>query len=271
MRGRGGAFGAKNMVGNAHGIGAGGGAYGQGLANPAFGGPPGGFMHPQGVMGTGFDPTYMGRGAGYGGFPGPAFPGMMPPFPAVNTMGLAGVAPHVNPAFFGRGMASNGMGMMGSTGMEGHHAGMWTDTSMGGWGGEEHGQRTRESSYGGEDGGSEYGYGEVSNDKGVRSNAASREKERGSEREWSGTSEKRHRDDRDQERDRYDREHRYKEEKDSYRDHRQKERDLGYEDEWDRGHSSSRPRSRSRAMPEDDHRSRSRDADYGKRRRLPSE
>ncbi|CAK9137355.1 unnamed protein product [Ilex paraguariensis] len=273
IRGRGGAMGAKNMIGNGPGVGsgAGGGAYGQGLVGPGFGGPPAGLMPHQGMMGAGFDPTYMGRGTGYGGFSGPAFPGMLPPFPAVNPMGLAGVAPHVNPAFFGRGMAASGMGMMGTTGMDGQHSGMWTDSSMGGWGGEDHGRGTRESSYGGEDGASEYGYGEASHDKGVRSNAASREKERGSERDWSGNSEKRHREEREQDRDRYDREHRYREEKDGYREHRHKERDLGYEDDWDRGHSSSRSRSRSRAVPEEDHRSRSRDADYGKRRRLPSE
>lgn len=276
MRGRGGAMGAKNMAGNPAGVGTGAnGGYGQGLAGPGFGGPVGGMMNPQGMMGAGFDPTYMGRGGGYGGFPGPAFPGMLSSFPAVNTMGLAGVAPHVNPAFFGRGMATNGMGMMGSSGMDGHHAGMWNDPSMGGWGGEEHGRRTRESSYGGDDGASEYGYGEANHEKGGRSNAPSRERERGSERDWSGNSERRHRDEREQDWDRSERgehrEHRYKEEKDSYRDHRQRERDVGYEDDWDRGQSSSRPRSRSKAMPEDDHRSRSRDVDYGKRRRLPSE
>ncbi|CBI16834.3 unnamed protein product, partial [Vitis vinifera] len=141
-----------------------------GLAGPTFGGPAGGLMHPQGMMGSGFDPTYMGRGGAYGGFSGSAFPGMVPSFPAVNTMGLAGVAPHVNPAFFGRGMAANGMGMMG----------------------EEHGRRTRESSYGGDDGASDYGYGEVNHEKVGRSNTASREKERGSERDWSGNSERRH-------------------------------------------------------------------------------
>ncbi|PQQ05485.1 cleavage and polyadenylation specificity factor subunit 6 [Prunus yedoensis var. nudiflora] len=276
MRGRGGAMGAKNMAGNPAGVGTGAnGGYGQGLAGPGFGGPVGGMMNPQGMMGAGFDPTYMGRGGGYGGFPGPAFPGMLSSFPAVNTMGLAGVAPHVNPAFFGRGMATNGMGMMGSSGMDGHHAGMWNDPSMGGWGGEEHGRRTRESSYGGDDGASEYGYGEANHEKGGRSNAPSRERERGSERDWSGNSERRHRDEREQDWDRSERgehrEHRYKEDKDSYRDHRQRERDVGYEDDWDRGQSSSRPRSRSKAMPEDDHRSRSRDVDYGKRRRLPSE
>lgn len=273
IRGRG-AMGPKNINGPGFGNGPNGGAFGQGgLGGPAFGAPSGGFMHPQGMMGTGFDPTYMGRGAGYGGFPGPAFPGMMPQFPGVNSMGLAGVAPHVNPAFFGRGMAANGMGMMGSTGMDGPQAGMWGDTSMSGWGGEEHGQRTRESSYGGEDGASEYGYGEASHEKGARSNAAaSREKERGSERDWSGNSEKRHRDEREHDRgERYDRDYRYREEKDGYRDHRQKERDGGYEDDWDRGQSSTRSRSRSRAVPEEDHRSRSRDADYGKRRRLPSD
>ncbi|XP_071706459.1 uncharacterized protein [Rutidosis leptorrhynchoides] len=260
--------------------------FGSGPPAGGFGGPPGGFMHPQGMMGGGFDPTYMGRGAGYGGFPGSGFPGMMPQFPGVNTMGLAGVAPHVNPAFFGRGMGAGagGMGMMGPTGMEGAQGGLWGDSNMGagGWGGgEDHGQRTRESSYGGEDGGSEYGYGgEASHEKGTRSNAVSREKERGAEREWSGNSEKRHRDDRDwdrdrdrdHERERYDnKDYKYKEEKDNYRDHRHKERSSGYEDDFDRGHSSTRSRSRSRANPEEDHKSRSRDADYGKRRRMRAE
>ncbi|KAK2636640.1 hypothetical protein Ddye_031432 [Dipteronia dyeriana] len=274
MRGRGGAMGAKNMVGSS--AGAGGGGYGQGLAGPGFSGPAGGMMHPQNMMG-GFDPTYMGRGGGYGGFSGPGFPGMMPSFPGVNAMGLAGVAPHVNPAFFHRGMAANGMGMMGSSGMDGPHPGNWTDTSMSGWGGEEHGRRTRESSYGGDDGASDYGYGEANLEKGARSSgAASREKERVSERDWSGNTDRRHREEREpadwDRSDKDHREHRYKDEKDSYRDHRQRgDRDSTYEDDWDRGQSSSRSRSRSRAMPEDDHRSRSRDVDYGKRRRLPSE
>ncbi|CAH9117398.1 unnamed protein product [Cuscuta europaea] len=269
-RGRGG-MGSKNMMGgNVPGVNAGMGigAYGQGLAGPGFGGPPG-IMHPQGMMGPGFDPGYMGRGAGYGGFSGPGFPGMLPPFPTINPMGLTGVAPHVNPAFFGR-----GMGMMGgTTGMDGPHQGMWTDTSTGGgWGGgEEHERRTRESSYGGEDNASEYGYGDASHDKGgARSSAASREKERASERDWSGNSEKRNRDERvDNDRDRYDREHRYREERDGYRDYRHKEREVDYDN--DRGHSS-KSRSRSRAVQDEDHRSsRSRDADYGKRKRLPSE
>ncbi|KAL6188131.1 hypothetical protein ACLB2K_039525 [Fragaria x ananassa] len=308
-RGRGGAMGARNMVGNNAGVGTGanGGGYGQGLGGPGFGGPVGGMMNAPGMMGPGFDPTYMGRGGGYGGFPGPGFggpvggmmnapgmmgpgfdptymgrgggyggfpgpgfPGMLPQFPGVNAMGLAGVAPHVNPAFFGRGMATSGMGMMGSSGMEGHHAPMWNDPSMAGWGGEEQDQRTRESSYGGDDGGSEYGnYVEANLEKSAKSSTVSRDRERGSEREWTGSSERRHRDEREQDFDRSEREHkepRYKEEKDSYREHRRRERDVGYDDDWDRGQSSSRPRSRSKAVPEDDHRSRSRDVDYGKRR-----
>ncbi|CAK9186671.1 unnamed protein product [Ilex paraguariensis] len=269
IRGRGGAMGSKNIFGNGPGVGSGAsaGAYGQGLVGPGFGGHPAGLMPHQGMLGAGFDPSYMARGTGYGGFPGPTFPGMLSSFPAVNPMGLTGVAPHVNPAFFGRGMGASGMGMMGNTGMDGQHSGMWTGTSMGGWGGEEHGRRMRESSYGGEDGASEYGYGEASYDKGVRSNGASREKEQSSEHDRSGNSEKRHRDEKEQDRDNYDREHRYREEKDSYRERRHEKRDLGYEDDWDRGQSSSR----SRAMPEEDHRLRSRDGDYGKRRRLPSE
>uniref|UniRef100_A0A7C9AZK5 RRM domain-containing protein n=1 Tax=Opuntia streptacantha TaxID=393608 RepID=A0A7C9AZK5_OPUST len=271
--GRGGAMGPRNSLGNAAGVSSGPvGNFGQGLAGPAFGVPGGGMMHPQAMMGPGFDPTFMGRGAGYRGFSGPAFPGMMPAFPAVNPMGLPGVAPHINPAFFGRGMVPNGMGMMGSTGMEGHPGGMWADPGMGGWGGEEPGQKTRESSYGGDDGASDYGYGEGNTEKGARTNAAQREKERASDRDRSGNSERRYRDEREQDWDRSDRDRKYREEKDGYKDHRRRERDLGYEDDWDRGQSSSRSRSRSRAMPEDDdHRSRSRDIDYGKRRRAPSE
>ncbi|OMO81527.1 hypothetical protein COLO4_23537 [Corchorus olitorius] len=295
IRGRG-AVGVKNMAGSSAGIGNGAGAYGQGPVGPAFGGPAGGMMHPPGMMGAGFDPPFMGRGGGYGGFPGPGFPGMLPSFPAVNAMGLAGVAPHVNPAFFGRGMAPNGMAMMGSTGMDGPHGGMWTDPNMGVWGGDEHGHRTRESSYGGEDGASEYGYGDANQEKG-RSSGASREKERVSEREWSGNSDRRHRDEerekervserewsgnsdrrhRDEKERDYDRserehrEHRYREEKDSYRENRRRERDMEYDDDWHRGQSSSRSRGRSHAVPEEERRSRSRDVDYGKKRRLPSE
>lgn len=271
MRGRGGGMGPRNMVNNGGvGNGAGGNPYGQGFAGPGMGGPAGGMMQPQNMMGAGYDPTYMARGAGYGGFGGPVFPGMMPQYPAVNTMGLPGVAPHVNPAFFGRGMPANGMGMMGGSGMDGNHPGMWTDASMGGWGGEEQG-RTRESSYGGDDGASDYGYGEASHERGGRSNTAPREKDRGSERDWSGNSERRHRDEREQDYDRSDKDRRYRDEKDGYRDQRQRERDYDNGDDYDRAQPSSRPRSKSNMIHEDDHRSRSRDAEYTKKRRLPSE
>ncbi|GKV14647.1 hypothetical protein SLEP1_g25487 [Rubroshorea leprosula] len=209
------------------------GGYRQGPTSNGFGVPPDGMMHPQGMMGAGFDPTYMGRG-GYGAFPSPGFPGMLPPFPAVNAIGLAGVAPYVNLTFFGWGVAPNGMGMMGSSGMDGLHAGMWSDTSMGGWGGEEHDHQTRESSYGGEDGASEYGYEEGNHEKG-RSSATSREKEQPSEHEWSKNTNRR-------------------EEKEGYREHRQRDRDLDYEDDWDRGQSSSRSRSKSGVVPEEKHR-----------------
>ncbi|KAL8533482.1 hypothetical protein ACS0TY_009760 [Phlomoides rotata] len=201
----------------------------------------------EGMMGPSFDLAFMGRGGGYGGFSGHGYPWMLPPYPPVNSMGLPGVAPYVNPAFFGRGMAPNGMGMMGTSGMDAHHSGMWADNNMGGWGGEEHGR--------------------------VRSTSASREKERNSERDFSSNPEKRakrHREERDHERDRYDRDHKYREEKDRSRDYRHKVRDTGYEDDWDKG-QSSRSHSKPRAVPEDDHRSRSRGVDYSKRRRMPFE
>ncbi|KAJ0988243.1 hypothetical protein J5N97_006599 [Dioscorea zingiberensis] len=113
------------------------------MGNGGMVAPPPPVMHP-GAM---FDPTgygaAMGRmGGGYGGFPsgpmGAPFPGMLPSFPPV-------VAPHVNPAFFGRGMSAGGVGM-------------WSDPNMGGWGGEE------QSSYG-EDAASDQQYGEASHGK----------------------------------------------------------------------------------------------------------
>ncbi|VYS45928.1 unnamed protein product [Arabidopsis thaliana] len=218
MRGRG----VNNMA-----SGSGAGPYGPGLAGPAFGG----MMHPQGMMGAGgFDPTFMGRGAGYGGYSGIAYPGMPHSYPGVNAMGMVGIAPHVNPAFFG-----TGMGTMGSSGMNGvHAAAMWSEANGGG----------------GEEGGSEYGgYEDETQEKEEK---PSRDKERATtERDWSENS--------------GDRRHKsHREEKDSHREYKQqRDRDS---DEFDRGQSSLKSRSRSR-MSEDDHRSRSRDADYGKRRR----
>ncbi|CAH8381815.1 unnamed protein product [Eruca vesicaria subsp. sativa] len=312
MRNRPGGMGARGFMGN-----------GSGGFGP---GHPMNMMHPQSMMGQGFEQAFggpMARMGGYGGFPGapgPPFPGLLPSFPP-GGVGLHGVAPHVNPAFFGRGMPMNGMGMMPNAGGDGgHNMGMW-DPNSGGWGGGEDvgSGRGGESSYG-EEAASDHQYGEVNHDRGARQNHV-KEKERASEREWSNSSdrrnredkdagyerdmprekdaghgynlpEKRHRDDRETGRER-EREHHHKErersrdrdrernrESDRHRgererygggDHRNKHRDEPeHDDEWNRGRSS-RGHSKSRLSREDNHRSRSRDADYGKRRRLTTE
>jgi cleavage and polyadenylation specificity factor subunit 6/7 len=313
MRNRGGGMGGRGIMGN------GGNGFGQGMGAA----PP--MMHPQSMMNQGFDPAFggpMGRMGNFGGYPGgpaPPFSGILPSFPGVGGVGLPGVAPHVNPAFFGRGMPVNGMGMMPTSGMDGPNMGMWPDPNMGGWGGEEPGGgRAGESSYG-EEAASEHQYGEVSHDRpGWQNNM--REKDRGSERDWSGSSERRYRDDRDQgyerdaprekdaghdpewperkhrddrevvrersrdrgreksrdrERERGDRDRereRYREDRgDRYADHhRYRDREPEHEEEWERGRSS-RTHSKSRLSQDEEHHSRSKDADYGKRRRLTSE
>ncbi|KAG8049875.1 hypothetical protein GUJ93_ZPchr0009g73 [Zizania palustris] len=83
------------------------------MGNGGMVAPPPPMLHPGGMLGQGFDPT--GYGAAMEGWvgvwrisggPGSApFPGLMQPFPPV-------VAPHVNPAFFGRGggMGAGGVG-----------------------------------------------------------------------------------------------------------------------------------------------------------------
>ncbi|KAJ6824715.1 putative death-inducer obliterator 1 [Iris pallida] len=223
------------------------------MGNGGMVAPPPQVMHPGAMLGQGFDygAAAMGRmGGGYGGFPaGPAggmFPGMMPSFPQM-------VAPHVNPAFFGRGMPGGGVGM-------------WQDPNMGAWGGED------QSSYG-DDAGSDQQYGDGG------SHVKERVTERAPEREWSGAperrqerekdvgggqewSERRHRDDRelgrerDQDRDRErERERERDRERDRYHDgrerhgdyYRHRERESERDDEWDRGRSS-RGRSHSREV-----------------------
>ncbi|KAJ0477362.1 putative CPSF6/7 family protein [Helianthus annuus] len=291
--------------GNAQGMaGRGPGRGGRGMMNGGngFGPPP--MMHPQSMMGQGFDPSFggpMGRMGGYGGFPGaptPPFSGMMPSFPPA----LPGLAPHVNPAFFGRGMPMNGMGMMPGSGADGN-MGMWSDPNMPGWAGDEQGGRVGESSYG-EEAVSDQQFGEGSHDRGDWPNPAKekdrrhrddRDREVGYEKdvreeEWP---ERRHRDERDRERSR-DRDHersrdrdrdrdrersrdrergrdRHRDERDRYADHhRYREVEPEYDDEWERGRSS-RGHGKSRLAQEDEHRSRSRDADYGKKRRVTAE
>ncbi|XP_004516101.1 uncharacterized protein [Cicer arietinum] len=246
MRNRGGGMGGRGIMGN------GGNGFGQGLGAA----PP--MMHHQAMMNQGFDPAFggpMGRMGGYGGFPGgptPPFSGMMPSFPGV---GMPGVSPHVNPAFFGRGMPMNGMGMMPPSGMDGPNMGMWPDPNMGGWGGEEHGGgKAAESSYG-EEAASDHQYGEESQDRAGWPNAM-REKDRGSERDWSGSSERRFKDDRDQ----------------GYERDVPREKDAGHDQEWSerrsrddrevgRGRSRDRDRARSRDQDRDRERDRDRDRD----------
>lgn len=240
------------------------------MGNGGMVAPPPAVLHPGAMLGHGFDPTgygaAMGRmGGGYGGFPGGpaagAFPGMLPSFPPV-------VAPHVNPAFFARGMPTGGMGM-------------WPDPSMGAWGAEE------QSSYG-DDAVSDQQYGDGSHGK-----------DRGADRDWSGPSERRqsqmtdkdagsgqewserrHNDERDagrmrerdrdldrdrqrekeRERDRdrdreRDRERERERERDRYHDdrdrhgehYRHREHELERDDDWERGRSS-KARSNSREV-----------------------
>ncbi|GAB2230422.1 hypothetical protein Drorol1_Dr00014687 [Drosera rotundifolia] len=315
MRHRPGGMGGRGMMGNN------GNGFGQGMGAA----PP--MMHPQMMMGQGFDPTFggpMGRMGGYSGFPGAPtpFPGMMSSFPPVGNVGLPGVAPHVNPAFFGRGMPMNGMGMMPNSGVDGPNMGMWPDPNMGGgWVPDEHG-RAAESSYA-EEAASDHQYGDASHDRGGWTNAA-KEKERGPERDWSGTSDRRYRDDREppvhdremprekdvpQDRDWSDRRHRddrdvgrdndrerererersrdrererdrerdrdrdrerYRDDRDRYADHHKHRDHVSEHDDGDRGRSS-RTHSKARISHEEDQRSRSRDGEYAKRRRLPSE
>ncbi|XP_050368051.1 uncharacterized protein LOC126786310 [Argentina anserina] len=238
MRNRGGMTG-RGIMGN------GGNGFGQGIGAT----PP--LMHPQSMMGQGFDPAFgppMGRMGGYGGFPGapqPPFSGMMSSFPPVGGVGLPGVAPHVNPAFFGRGMPMSGMGMMPTSGVDGPNMGMWPDPSMGGgWPSEEHGGgRGGESSYG-EEAGSDHQYGESSHDRAGWQNTM-KEKERGSERDWTGSSDRRYREEREQG---YDRD--MPREKDVGHDHELSERrhrsDADVNRERDRGRERSRDRDRDR-------------------------
>ncbi|KAF7815969.1 cleavage and polyadenylation specificity factor subunit CG7185-like [Senna tora] len=238
MRNRGGGMGGRGIMGN------GGNGFGQGIGAT----PP--LLHPQSMMNQGFDPAFgapMGRMGGYGGFPGaptPPFSGILPSFPAVGGVGLPGVAPHVNPAFFGRGMPMNGMGMMPTSGVDGPNMGMWSDPSMGGWGDQQGGGRAGESSYG-EEAASDHQYGEASHDRGGWPNAM-REKDRGSERDWSGSSERRYRDDRDQ----------------GYERDAPREKDAGQEHEWsERRHRDDREIGRERSRDRERERSRDRDRD----------
>ncbi|KAK6932869.1 RNA recognition motif domain [Dillenia turbinata] len=270
-RSRGGGIGGRGIMGN------GGNNFGQGLsaASP--------LLPPQAMMSQGFDPAYgpnMGRMSGYGGFPAPPappFPGMMPSFPSVGGVGLPGVAPHVNPAFFGRGMPPTGMTMIPGPGVDGHGMVMWPDPNAAGWGGEEQGGRAGDSSYG-EDAASDQQYGKGSHERGGWQGSSMKEKERTSERDWSGPPERRYKDDREMRSDRdvpKEKDVAYNRDWSERRHH--EERDMGRE--RDRDHSRERKRSQDRDRDRDrekdrdryredrekymdHHRDRNRDMDY---------
>ncbi|XAR67363.1 hypothetical protein NMG60_11002090 [Bertholletia excelsa] len=243
--------------------------FGQGIGAA----PP--FLHRQTMMGS------------YGGFLGalaPPFSGSQSPFPPVGGFGLPGVASHVNPTFFGRGMPMGSMGMMTSIGIEGHNMGMWSDPNMIRWASKEQAGRAGESSYK-EEAASDHPYG--------------KEKDKGLERDWFGSSKKRYQDDREPIHDRDmpwekdtghdhewskrrhcdDRDVGHNKERfedcDRERDeryvdrHRYRDRESEY-DEWERG-QSSRTHRKSQLSQEEEQCPRSRGAEYGKRQCLTSE
>ncbi|KAH7427671.1 hypothetical protein KP509_10G054500 [Ceratopteris richardii] len=237
-----------------------GGPYGQGHPGP-MGGHQSAMMIHQGMMGQSYDPTYGSMGArgsaAYGGYmmPGSHFPGMVPPFPGMGPGGLPGVAPHVNPAFFGR---PAGMALMPGSSMEGPHQGMWGDAALGGWGGEEHDRRARDENYV-EDGSlMDYNYStEIGPEKSRQGGVW--------EKENGGFSERHRRDDRDGE---WERDSYKEHEGDLYRDHRDRDRFRERDDDWDR-ERTGKSRSKSRFIEdEDDPRQRFREGDYGRKRRM---
>ncbi|KAK4779433.1 hypothetical protein SAY86_006961 [Trapa natans] len=216
-------------------------------------------MHPPSLMGPGFDPAFggpMGRLGGYGGFPGapvPPYSGLLPPFPHMGGVGMPGVAPHVNPAIFGRG-PMGGMGMLPGPGIDGPNIGMWPGNSMGGWGVDDHGGgRAGESSYG-EEAASDHKYGEVTHVRGGWPNS-SKENGRDAERDQSGSSDRRYPDDREM-----------ANERDSPRekemDHDREQSEMRHRDDrdygWERDRDYDRDRERSRDRVRDRERSRDR-------------
>lgn len=253
------ARGRTNYMGKTGGSSGGGGVpYSQGHSGP-MGGHQSGMMMHQGIMGQGYNPGYgppMGRGgAAYSGYvmPVPPFSGMVQPFPSLGPGGLPGVAPHVNPAFFGRSATVNGMGMMPGGGLDGPHQGMWGEMSLSGWAGEEHDRRARDGSYAEDGGGMDYGHStDLGHEKGRTSG------------EWM---ERRRRDDRDAD---WDRERYTDRERDEYKD---REREREKNDDWE-NNRQVRVRNKARMVEEEEEdmqRMRLREEDYGKRRRMAIE
>ncbi|KAK4778946.1 hypothetical protein SAY86_006474 [Trapa natans] len=255
MRNRGAGMGGRDLMGN---------GFGQGMG----GAPP--LMHPQSLMGPGFDPAFggpMGRLGGYGGFPGapvPPFSGLLPTFPHVGGVGMPGVAPHVNPAIFGRG-PMGGMGMLHGPGIDGPNMGMWSGSTMGGWGVDDQGGgRAGESSYG-EEAASDHHYGEVTHVRGGWPNS-SKENDRVAERDRSGSSDRRYPDDKEM-----------ADERDVPREkemgHDRERSELRQRDDRDYGRERDRnnDRDRERSRDRDRGRDRDRDRDRERERERPKE
>ncbi|KAG4173015.1 hypothetical protein ERO13_A11G032366v2 [Gossypium hirsutum] len=100
-----------------------GGNYQGGDNNRGIGATPP-LLHPQSMMGQGFGPALVDHGENgwlwrLSWCSNASIFWDVNSFPPVGGVGLPGVAPHVNPAFFGRGMPMNGMGMMPTGGVDG--------------------------------------------------------------------------------------------------------------------------------------------------------
>jgi hypothetical protein len=161
---------------------------------------------------------------------------------------LAGVSPHVNPAFFGRNATTNGMGIMGGNAMVDSSA--WGDGNMNGWGGDDHDRRGREASYGDDMGGSDYTY---SNELAYERSRGAKDSDR-ADAEWPD----RHR----------------QRERDGYREQgRGKDSRDDKDDDWEK-EKMGKSRNKGRSMIDDDERQQSnqrgrlKEEEYGKRRRL---
>ncbi|CAI8596723.1 unnamed protein product [Vicia faba] len=175
----------------------------RGYGNPVWirGGGTGGSMGRMGGAAPRMLPRprmgAMSKMGGYAGFPGgpiPLFPGIFPSQPGV---GLRGLAPYGNYSFYGRGIPRHGTGMIPPSGI-----GMQPVPDTGRLGGDQHGGgKVAGASYG-EEAASDHRYDEVNRDRGDLPNAR-REKDRVSEMDLPGTSERTFKDDRVPEFDRY--------------------------------------------------------------------
>ena len=87
---------------------------------------------------------------------------MIRPFHAVGA-GLLGVAPHVNPSFWGQGITTSGMGMLPTGVMGENHSAMQMDGSIGRWVGQDQNRQMTDYE---ENAKLDYGDGNVKHEKG---------------------------------------------------------------------------------------------------------